>query len=158
MDKNIFSRVDNNLPLENKICITFGHKRSSVYLCAYYCQGCQIDEKCYQWRWLLYKVDKIVKSNLNKGQCTCQFISQFTFECTCNTQCITNPYLAKFMELSLNFLFVRSATQFLCCWFRKFDIESTNNSQIDIFLYFHCSSAWYCIDIVWRNYASITRS
>ena len=84
--------------------------------------------------------------------------SQFTFECTCNTQCITNPYLAKFMELSLYFLFVRSATQFLCCWFRKFDIESTNNSQIDIFLYSHCSSAWYCIDIVWRNYASITRS
>ena len=62
------------------------------------------------------------------------------------------------MELSLYFLFVRSATQFLCCWFRKFDIESTNNSQIDIFLYSHCSSAWYCIDIVWRNYASITRS
>ena len=62
------------------------------------------------------------------------------------------------MELSLYFLFVRSATQFLCCWFRKFDIESTNNSQIDIFLYSHRSSAWYCIDIVWRNYASITRS
>ena len=128
MDKNIFSCVDNNLSLENKICITFGHKISSVYLCAYYCQGCQIDENA----WLSMKMVVV-----NKGQCT----SQFTFECTCNTQCITNPYLAKFMELSLYFLFVRSATQFLCCWFRKFDIESTNNSQIDIFLYSHCSSA-----------------
>ena len=33
---------------------------------------------------------------------------------------------------------------FLQCWFREFSIGSTNYPQIDIFLYSHHLSGWYC--------------
>ena len=40
---------------------------------------------------------------------------------------------------------------FMMLVWTEFGIESTNNSLIDIFLYSHCLSASYCIDIVKRN-------
>ena len=42
---------------------------------------------------------------------------------------------------------------YLWCWFGEFHIASTNDTQIDIFifLYSHYLSAWYSIDTVRRN-------
>ena len=36
------------------------------------------------------------------------------------------------------------AIQFLWCWFPQFDIGSTHGPLLDIFLYSHHLSAWYC--------------
>ena len=40
--------------------------------------------------------------------------------------------------------------------FREFSIWSTNYPQINIFLYSHYLSAWYCIDTVRRNSVFVT--
>ena len=42
------------------------------------------------------------------------------------------------------------------CKFGEFSIRSTNNPLIDLFLYSHHLSAWYCIDIVRRNSVLVT--
>ena len=49
-----------------------------------------------------------------------------------------------------------SVIQFIWCYFGEFGIGSTMNTIIDIFLYSHPLSAWFCIDIVRRKSALVT--
>ena len=49
------------------------------------------------------------------------------------------------------FFSLLSVIQFLWCYIWEFGIGSTNNLQIDIFLYSHYLSSKHCIDIVRRN-------
>ena len=47
-------------------------------------------------------------------------------------------------------------TILITLWCGEFGMGSISNPIIDIFLYYHHLSAWYCIDIVGRNSILIT--
>ena len=69
---------------------------------------------------------------------------------------VTNKSLT-LSSLRYHYLFsFLSAISFSLCLFREFGTGSTNHALIDIFLYSHHLSVWYCIDIVRRNSLLVT--
>ena len=66
------------------------------------------------------------------------------------------PFVTLSLSRSRNKFFLLSAMPLLWCEFGEFSIRSTFYPLYDILLYSYHLSAWYCIDIVRRNFISVT--
>ena len=57
---------------------------------------------------------------------------------------------------SVNPVSLLSSIQFIFCDFGEFGLGSTYTPLLNILLYSHHLSAWYCIDVVKRNYVLVS--
>ena len=64
---------------------------------------------------------------------------------------ITEDEVINYLNLCHLLFSLLSVTQFLWFEFWEFSIGPTDNPLIDIFLYSHHLSPWYCVDIITRN-------